>query len=51
MDEDGPLLFWCEAGRPGRLAAGFLRVFKPHLLRQRLQGFELVHEFIIEQIF
>ena len=51
MDEDGSLLFRCKAGRFGWLAAGFFRVFKPHLLRQGLQGFELVHAFIIEQIF
>lgn len=51
MDKDRPFLLRREAGRFGRLTAGFFRVFKPHLVGKNLEGFELVHVSIIEQIF
>jgi len=60
MDEDRSLLFGREAGGFGGLtlrlrftplSARLFRVFELHLLRERLEGFELVHAFIIEQIF
>jgi hypothetical protein len=59
MDEDSSLFpfskrrtsFGREAGRFRWLIARFFRVFKLHLVRKHLEGFELVHTFIIEQIF
>ena len=59
MDEDCSFLpfgklrasFWSETSGFRGFTAGFFRVFKPHLLRKRLEGVELVHTSIIEQIF
>jgi hypothetical protein len=51
VDENSSLFFGCEASRPRRLTARLFRLFKRHLLRERLEGFELVHASIIEQIF
>jgi hypothetical protein len=51
VDENSSLLFGGEASRLGRLTARLFRVFKLHLLGKRLESFELVHIFIIEQVF